>query len=251
MLELPVLSTEESAAATQLLHAAMIPSATWQEQVGQRLAWLAQQLLTDDLVDRPIVILAGQGWHGGAGLVAAQVLTEAGAWVQVVLTSAPEGYGPPSDQWLAALQALAVPLAWAEEGWELPPADLLIDTLLDREDAEPGAGTPQGKARELIQLANSSLAPILSLGAPSGLAMDSVQENTLHIQANAALLYLPPTNSLLTEQAAYGEIYWAPLEILTPFYHQFGLVLPPKGLLDSILPVTVVGDKVFVAEGES
>ncbi len=241
MIELPLLSTEQMNAAAQLIQAAMIPLAAWQEQVGQRLALLAQQLLADDLVDRPIVVLAGQGWHGGAGLVAARVLTEAGAWVQVVLTAAPEGYDPPADQWLAALQALAVPLAWAEEGWELPPADLLIDTLLDSEDPALGTAVPQGKVRELIQLANSSLAPILSLGAPSGLAVGREQANGLHIQANATLLWwLLPAGWLADPaRSAYGDLYLAPLDPLAQLYQQFVPALSSDLLCNSILPVSV------------
>ena len=55
-------------------------------------------------------------------------------------------------------------LAWAEDGWEMPPCDLLIDAVI-------GCGLrgePRGAARSLIQLANSSAAPILSLDTPSG-----------------------------------------------------------------------------------
>ena len=100
------------------------------ENAGRNLALLAKRLLDGDIVDRPIVVLAGRGNNGGGGLAAARHLLNWGAWVQVVLTAEPASYLDAPAHQLAILQKMGAPLAWAEEGWELPPADLLIDALI-------------------------------------------------------------------------------------------------------------------------
>ena len=79
-------------------------------------------------------------------------------------------------------------LAWAEDGWELPPCDLLIDAVI-------GCGLrgePRGPARNLIQLANSNAAPILSLDIPSGVDSGSGSVFTPHVQAAATLTLALP-----------------------------------------------------------
>ena len=153
------------------------------ENAGRALATVARDLLAGDIVDRPIVVLAGRGNNGGGGLAAARHLLNWGAWVQVICSYAPEAYaGAPARQ-LAALQAMDAPLAWAEDGWELPPADLVIDAII-------GCGLrgePRGNARNLIQLANSSVAPILSLDVPSGMDSEDGRAFNPHVAAAATL----------------------------------------------------------------
>ena len=41
---------------------------------------------------------------------------------------------------------MGAPLAWAEEGWELPPCDLLLDAVI----GYGLRGDPRGRAREVI-----------------------------------------------------------------------------------------------------
>ena len=178
------------------------------EQSGLALAQLAQRLLEDDLINRPIVVLTGRGNKGAAGLIAARQLLAAGAWVQILLTH------PPAEQYAATLapllriQELEAPLAWAEEGWELPPTDLVIDALV----GGGLRGEPQGKVRELIQLANSSVAPVLSLHMPSGVELATGRIATPHIVAAATLLAgqsAATTLATLSErvQQLFGELY--------------------------------------------
>lgn len=212
------------------------------ENAGHKLALLAKQWLDDDLADRPLVVLAGRDKKGGSGLVAARHLLAWGAWVQVVLTHPPAAYGDLPAQQLAALQVLDAPLAWAEEGWELPPTDLVIDALL-------GAGLqgePSGKVRDLIQLANSSAASILSLDVPSGFDGTSGQLATPHIQAAATLLLTLPPNTLITESAlpACGKLYLADMGIPSQLYAQLGLNVPILFARDVIVPLDVIEGKV-------
>jgi NAD(P)H-hydrate epimerase len=191
------------------------------ETSGQRLAQLAQLLLEDDLADRPVVVLAGSGNKGASGLAAARQLVAWGAWVQIVLSAPPDAYAGETAQQLAQIQALDAPLAWAEEGWELPPADLLIDALI----GYGLHGAPGGTVRELIHLANSSRAPILSLDLPSGVDAATGALATPHIQADATLARAWPAPALLREpgRSVCGEIYLADIGIPPALYARAGV----------------------------
>ncbi len=217
------------------------------ENAGRGLALLAKRLLANDLVDRPIVVLAGRGHTGGGGLAAARHLLNWGAWVQVVCSDPPEGYrGVPAAQ-LRTLQAMGAALAWAEEGWELPPCDLVIDAIVGCE----GRSSPRGKVSELIELANSNRAPILSLDAPSGVDADTGRVYTPHIRATATLLLGLPKTGLLVEPArgACGDLYVADVGVPPGLYAQVGLDAPPIFAADLILAMAVVDGAAVVVAG--
>jgi NAD(P)H-hydrate epimerase len=116
-------------------------------------------------------------------------------------------------------------LAWAEEGWELPPSDLVIDAVI----GGGLRGEPQGKARDLIQLANSSMAPILSLEMPSGVDGDSGELFMPHVRAAATLTGALPKQGLLVAQArlACGHLYLGDVGVPLALYEQLGLAVSP------------------------
>ncbi|MCC6456814.1 MAG: NAD(P)H-hydrate epimerase [Caldilineaceae bacterium] len=191
------------------------------ENGGRTLALRAKEMLDGDLADRPIVVVAGRGNNGGGGLVAARHLINWGAWVQILCSHPPEEYaGIPAHQ-LRTLQAMGAPLAWAEEGWELPPCDLVIDAII----GTGLLGEPHGKARDLIQLANSSVAPILSLDLPSGVDGGTGELFTPHIRATATLTLALPKIGLLADGArrACGELTLGDMGVPIALYEQLGL----------------------------
>jgi len=242
-LAIPTLSTEQMREVDRLMtEVYQIDLLQMMENAGRNLALLAKRLLDDEIADRPIVVLAGRGNNGGGGLTAARHLLNWGAWVQIVLTHPVEEYqGAPAQQ-LATLQAMGAPLAWAEEGWELPPADLIIDALI-------GYGlraAPQGKVRDLIQLANSNRAPILSLDAPSGLDTTSGQLFTPHIQATATMTLALPKAGLLTGAAVCGDLYLADIGVPPQLYAELGLDVPPLFAQDTILPLTIDEESITI-----
>ncbi len=214
------------------------------ENAGRNLALLAKRLLDGDIVDRPIVILAGRGNNGGGGLVAARHLLNWGAWVQVLLTHRPEEFSGVPAQQLAILQKMDLPLAWAEDGWELPPTDLVIDALI----GYGLVGNPHGGAANLIQLANSSVAPILSLDAPSGLDTDSGTVYTPHINATATLTLALPKTGLIhsAAQSAVGQLYMADISVPPSLYEHLGLDVPSLFAKDTIVRLVVAGNIVSV-----
>jgi len=244
-LEIPSLSTAQMREVERLLvEEYQIEPRQTLENAGRSLALLAKQLLGNDLVDRPLVVLAGRGHNGGGGLVAARHLLNWGAWVQVLLTHPPDVYTGVTAHQLAILQAMDAPLAWAEEGWELPLADLVIDAII-------GCGLrgePTGKARDLIQLANSSHAPILSLDAPSGLDTSSGHLATPSILAAATMTLALPKMGLISEPgiSACGDLYLADISVPPQLYARLGFAVPPLFARDPIVPIDVVDGRAVV-----
>lgn len=214
------------------------------ENAGRNLALLAKRMLDDDIADRPIVVLAGRGNNGGGGLVAARHLLNWGAWVQVVTSYPPDGYkGVPRHQ-LDILQRMGAPLAWAEEGWELPPADLLVDAVI----GYGLRGDPRGKARDLILLANSSQAPIVSLDTPSGIDTAGGRAFLPHIRAAATMTLALPKIGLLQPDAlaACGQLYLADISVPPDLYANLGFDVPPLFTRDVLVPVHVEDGRAFI-----
>jgi NAD(P)H-hydrate epimerase len=191
------------------------------ENAGHNLAMLARLMLEDDILDRAIVVLAGRGKTGGVGLVGARHLRNWGADVQIVcMHPSQEFHGAPARQ-LQSLIADGAPLAWAEEGWELPPCDLIIDSIIgDGLDGAPRAG-----ARNLIQLANSSTAPILSVEAPSGFDVDRGEMLDPCVKATATLMLAAPSTGMATPagREAGGELYLADIGVPNDLYSEIFL----------------------------
>lgn len=215
------------------------------DNAGRALAALARRLLGDDVTDRAIVVLAGRGVNGGGGLAAARQLLDWGAWVQIVCSYPPEAYkGAPAHQ-LHTLQAMGAPLAWAEEGWELPPADLLIDAII----GYGLRGAPRGPARELILLANSTAAPILSLETPSGIDTEGGQLFTPHIQAAATMtLALPKAGFRQADAAAAcGDLYVADIGVPATLYSRLGIVVPDLFSRNAIAPLVNAAGELWLA----
>lgn len=241
---LPLLTTAQQRTLTQRLTTVYaVDVLQTLEIVGWHLALLAKRLLEDDIIDRSIVVLAGATEQSAAGLVAARHLLNWGAWVQIVLTQPVEDHRDAPARQLTTLQAIGAPLAWAEEGWELPPADLIIDALLGGEPAP----LPTGKVRELIHLANSSRAPILSLDLPSGVDPESGHLMTPHIQATATLAVALPKVGLVAAQAVCGELYLADSGVPGALYTDLGLDVPFLFSQDTIVPLMIHKESVTVA----
>lgn len=222
------------------------------ENAGRNLALLAKHILSVEdeenaLDDRPIVVLAGRGNNGGGGLAAARHLLNWGAWVQIVLTHPPTDLPPGAtrDQ-LSILQKMDAPLAWAEEGWELPPADLVVDALI----GYGLSGVPRDRTADLIQLANSSVAPILSLDAPSGVDPTTGRLAVPHVSATATMTLALPKRGLLQPgaQAACGQLYLADIGVPPVLYEFLDLEVPPLFANDTVLPLHIQDGRAFLGE---
>ena len=193
------------------------------ENAGRNLADLAQAMLGGDVLDRPILALAGRGNNGGGGLVAARHLANRGADVQVMLARSMEDFGGVPAHQLEILLAMGVSVTTAGDGWELPSADLILDALI----GYGLSGNPCGAAAGLIQLANSHPAAILSLDAPSGLDAGGGRVYDPSIRAAATLTLALPKAGLYAAPAMTGDLFVADISVPPALYEELGLDLPP------------------------
>lgn len=194
------------------------------ENAGRNLADLAQAMLEDDIAERPLAVLVGRGNNGGGGLTAARHLANRGAEVQVITAHPIDRFaGVPAHQ-LQTLLAMGVSVSESGDGWELPSADLVIDALI----GYGLAGNPRGAVADLIRLANSHPAPILSLDAPSGLDTTSGVVYEPCIQAAATLtLALPKAGLLAAPPTVVGELFLADISVPPDLYEALGIELEP------------------------
>ena len=194
------------------------------ENAGRNLADLAQAMLEDDIAERPVAVLVGRGNNGGGGLTAARHLANRGAEVQVITAHPFDRFtGVPAHQ-LQTLLAMGVSVTESGDGWELPSADLVIDALI----GYGLSGNPRGAVADLIRLANSHPAPILSLDAPSGLdATDGVVYVPCIEAAATMTLALPKTGLLAAPPAVVGQLFLADISAPPGLYEMLGIELEP------------------------
>jgi hydroxyethylthiazole kinase-like uncharacterized protein yjeF len=184
-----------------------------QEVAGARAADLARQMIGGALAGKQIAVLAGSGFTGGVGLVAARHLHHAGAQVQIWLATESAHISGALATALEALHALGM----APQRDHLPDvahlgrADLILDALL----GAGSLGAPHGRGAAMIHAANAAARPILALALPSGVDPDEDGLHTPHIQATATLaLGLPLRGLVLSRtQAALGDLWLADISI--------------------------------------
>ncbi|HEY5131747.1 MAG TPA: NAD(P)H-hydrate dehydratase [Bradyrhizobium sp.] len=152
-----VLTTAEMERADQLTIAAGTPGFALMLSAGQAVAEAAMDLAEEG----SILVIAGPGYNGGDGFVAAAELAARGREVSVIL--------------LCERDSLQGDAASAARGWKYPvlpfnpqaigkPA-LIIDALF-------GAGlsrTVEGEPHDMIEAINANGAPVLAVDLPSGI----------------------------------------------------------------------------------
>ncbi len=232
MTELPILN-EQQAAELQRLRSEVqgVTLLDKIDEAGHALAAMVAQLLGGSVVDKIIVVLAGVGNNGAAGMAAVRHLHEAGATVQLVLAAKAVALHEMAAHQLAILREMGI------EPWglslsaaamdEMEPihwtsADLIVDAIF----GSGLRGDPREDAADLIGLANASRRPILALDLPSGLHGD---EGTIYspcIDATATLALALPRQAMLEGWPVVGELWVATLDIAPALYERLGLPAP-------------------------
>ncbi|RME83231.1 MAG: NAD(P)H-hydrate epimerase [Caldilineae bacterium] len=233
--QVPLLTTEQMREVDRLMIEEYgILLVQMMENAGRNLADLAQVFLDDEVQGRGVLVLAGRGNNGGGGLAAARHLANRGAEVQVVLSHDMETYAGVPAQQLHALLQMGIPVMTAERGWELPPADLLLDALI----GYGLRGHPRGAVAELIRLAGSHPAPLLALDAPSGLDTTTGVCYEPHIRAQATLtLALPKAGLVRAPKEMVGELYVSDISVPPGLYQALGVDVGPLFARARILQV--------------
>lgn len=199
------------------------------ENAGRNLALLAIKQLGDQ--PGPVCLLAGRGGNGGGGLCCARHLHNRGYDVKIFLSGSAESLRGAANTQMTILKSAGVQVSNpsdAEE--ELTNAGLILDALI----GYSLSGPPSGEVKRLIQLANSSSSPILSLDIPSG--MDATYGTTpgIYSESHSTLtLALPKTG--LREYTR--SLFLADIGIPPELYRQLGIEAPIFPPSEFILPI--------------
>ena len=187
------------------------------ENAGRNLAHLARQRFLDgDPPERRVVVLAGTGGNGGGGLVCARRLRNWGAEVQVWMTAPSSDLADVPLHQLGILQRMGISIIVGGELLVLPPADLLVDSMI----GYSLTGAPTGLVATLIDAANNHGASILALDVPSGVDTTTGAAGGRAIRAKATLTLAMPKVGLRAETAKQhiGELYLADISVPPELY---------------------------------
>ena len=180
------------------------------ENAGRSLARLTASL-TAGIAGRKVLVLAGTGNNGGGGIVAARHLINMGSDVRILLSGTQEQLVDVPARQASILHRMGIELSAAKTmAPELlrrafAEADIIIDALI----GYSLAGAPRGSAASLIELANASGRPVVSLDVPSGVDAGSGRVYEPSIRAAATVtLALPKTGLGVSEvRERLGDLY--------------------------------------------
>jgi NAD(P)H-hydrate epimerase len=216
--EIPYLTTDQMIEVDRLMiEDYRIELIQMMESAGRNLAHLSRVRFFDgDPRGKKVVVLAGTGGNGGGAMVAGRRLSNWGAEVWVFVTRpASEFKGVPGHQ-LEILRGMGVPCAESKELGELATPALILDGII----GYSLTGTPHGAARTLIEWANASSAPTLSLDVPSGLDTTHGRALDPAVRATATMTLALPKIGLRGSDAGevVGELYLADIGVPPALY---------------------------------
>ena len=203
-----LLTVEQMAMADRLTIEAGTPGIDLMERAGGAVAALASDRCRREPKCRGAIhVLCGPGNNGGDGYVAARILTAAG--YKVLAWSAQDGDALRGDARLAYER-------WGGkcgdlDGFGPECGDLIVDALF-------GAGLDRpltGLHAEVIERANRSAAPILSVDLPSGIHGDTGAMLGAAMRADATVTFFrkKPAHLLYPGRAHCGEVTVAQIGI--------------------------------------
>ena len=164
---------------------------------------------------QPAVVLAGTGGNGGGGICAARHLANRGVEVSLGITDVDAIADVPGQQ-LKVYRSTPGRIVPPDQVMSRKP-ELIVDALI----GYSLSGAARGQARELIDRANESGAPILSLDVPSGIDATTGATEGAHVEANWTLtLGLPKTG---LDTAAAGDLSLADIGIPAEAYRSIAL----------------------------
>jgi NAD(P)H-hydrate epimerase len=184
------------------------------ENAGRNLAGTAMEVATGD---GPVVVLAGTGGNGGGGITAARHLANHGLEVLLVITD-PSRLGEVPAFQLHVLAGTGTTPVSSEAVVDVRPA-VVVDAII----GYSLKGPPTGAAAELIELAATFAAPVLSLDIPSGIDATSGQAPGNHVAADTTMTLALPKHGL--GNPAAGEIVLADIGIPIETYRRAAVPL--------------------------
>ncbi len=185
------------------------------ENAGRNLALQAIEVLGSGWEKAIFVVLAGTGGNGGGGICAARHLANRGTAVRLAMTS---------GERLGEIPRFQLKVFQATDGEVIEPSKLNrrpVDLIIDALIGYSLNGAPRGISAELIDWANTSKAPILSLDVPSGVNSTTGETPGAFIQPQCTMTLALPKGGLLP--ALTGDLYLADIGIPVLVYERLGL----------------------------
>ncbi len=182
------------------------------ERAGEGLAALCAHLVPEG----PVLVVAGRGNNGGAGLAAAYQLALSRRSIWVVPTHEAENYsGVPKEQ----LERLTE-LPNVRVRSNLPK--MKFSCVLDTAVGVRLEGPPRGRTLDVITVLNNTGSKIISLDVPSGLCADDGHAPGDVVRATATLsLVLPKLG--VAPGGVVGDLYLCGLGFPDALYKDVGL----------------------------
>lgn len=196
------------------------------ENAGRNLALQAIDCLGENWQQANIVVLSGSGGNGGGGICGARHLANRGAKVKLCLSSPDRLKEVPQWQRHIFQSTSNQEIKISELTASTEPVDLIIDALI----GYSLRAAPRGNALELIQWANNTGAPILSLDTPSGVDSTTGETPGEYIHARWTMTLALPKTGLLPDKT--GKLILADIGIPPGAYSWKTLQLkytPPFG----------------------
>jgi NAD(P)H-hydrate epimerase len=199
------------------------------ENAGYAGARLALAMLGGNATGQRVVVLAGGGNMGAAGLAAARHMVNWGVNVEPVFAEVEAELTYSARKQVQILRAAGVLDAGTEATSEtlmeqhLHNADLIIDAI-----AGYGLeGPPFGMAAALVRLVHDAEQPVLSLDLPTGLSAKSGEAFEPAIHAATTLALDLPKEGVVAGAARpfTGELYLADLAIPRMVYDRLGVAV--------------------------
>ena len=185
------------------------------ENAGRNLALRAIDMLGDNWSSSSIVVLAGTGGNGGGGICAGRHLANRGAQVKLCVSDIDRLREVPAYQYKVYQNSGAAEVRLTELDKEAP--DLIIDAII----GYSLKSAPRGAAVHMINWANGSESPVLSLDIPSGVDSTSGESPGEFIHADSTLTLALPKTGLLPEVT--GELFLSDIGIPSGAYEKLGL----------------------------
>lgn len=197
------------------------------ENAGRSVAQLALAMLGGRGRGRRVLVLAGGGNKGAAGLAAARSLVNWGASVETVFAGVEEETSFTARRQLQILRNSGIVDAGDLETTEIALEDQLMraDLVIDAIVGYGLEGPPVGVAAAVAELAVASSRPILSVDVPTGLNATTGQVSVPAIRAVTTLMLDLPKRGIfeLSARPFAGELYLADLGIPVSVHERLGL----------------------------
>jgi NAD(P)H-hydrate epimerase len=197
------------------------------ENAGRAVAQVALAMLGGRGRGHRVLVLAGGGNKGAAGLSAVRLLANWGASVEMVFAGVEEEMSFPARRQLQILRNCGIVDAGDFEATEIALEDQLMraELVIDAIVGYGLEGPPVGVAAAVAELAVASTRPILAVDVPTGINGTSGEVSTPAIRAVTTLMLDLPKRGLLEAGAKghVGELYLADLGIPLSVHERLGL----------------------------